>query len=87
MAMCAGLLVLYREHFNSRGRVSKLMSDDSFGIYFVHPPMVVAVTQLFGWLALPLLVKWLVKAPLAFLTTLAVVHLVLRRTPLLRRVL
>ncbi len=87
MAICAGLLVLYREHFNGRGRVSKLMSDNSFGIYFVHPPMVVAVTQVFGWLPLPPLAKWLVMAPLAFLATLAVVHLVLRRTPLLRKII
>lgn len=87
MAICAGLLVLYREHFNGRGRVSKLMSDNSFGIYFIHPPIVVAVAQMFGWLALPPLAKWLVVAPLAFLATLAAVHLILRRTPLLRRII
>jgi peptidoglycan/LPS O-acetylase OafA/YrhL len=87
MAMCAGLLVLYREHFNGRGRVSKLLSDNSFGIYFIHPPIVVAVSQWLGWLPLPPLGKWLVVAPLAFLATLAVVHLVLRRTPLLRRII
>ena len=87
MAMCAGLLVLYREHFNGRGRISKLMSENSFGIYFIHPPMVVAVSQMFVGLALPPLVKWLMVAPLAFLATLAVVHLVLRRTPLLSRII
>ena len=86
MAMCAGLLVLYREHFSGRGRVSKLMSDNSFGIYFVHPPVVVAVSQLFVWLTLPPLAKWLIVAPLAFLATLAVAHLAFRRTPLLRRI-
>ena len=87
MALCADLLVLYREHFNGRGPVSKLMSDNSFGIYFIHPPIVVAVSQWLGWLPLPPLGKWLVVAPLAFLATLAVVHLVLRRTPLLRRII
>lgn len=87
MAICAGFLVFYREHFNTRGRVSKLMSSNSFGIYFIHPPIVVAVSQMFGWLPLPPLAKWLVVAPLAFLATLAVVHLVLRRAPLLRRII
>jgi surface polysaccharide O-acyltransferase-like enzyme len=87
MAMCAGLLVLYREHFNGRGRVSKLMSDNSFGIYFVHPPVVVAVSQMLVRLTLPPLAKWLMMAPLAFLATLAVVHLALRRMPLLRRII
>jgi len=87
MAICPGFLVLYREHFNGRGRISKLMSDNSFGIYFAHPPIVIAVSQMFVGLALPPLAKWLVVAPLALLATLAVVHLVLRRTPLLRRII
>jgi glucan biosynthesis protein C len=87
LAICPGLLVFYREHCNGRGRFSKLMSDNSFGIYFVHAPVVVAVSQMLGWLPLPPLAKWLVVAPLAFLVTLAVVHLVLRQTPLLRRIL
>jgi len=87
MAICAGLLVLYREHLNGRGRVSKLMSDNSFGIYFAHPPIVIAVSQIFVGLALPPLTKWLVVAPVALLATLTVVHLVLRRTPLLRRII
>ena len=87
IAICAGFLVLYREHFNGRGRLSKQMSDNSFGIYFIHPPVVVAVSQLFGRLPLPPLAKWLVVAPVALLATLSVVHLVLRRTPLLRRII
>jgi peptidoglycan/LPS O-acetylase OafA/YrhL len=87
MAICVGFLVLYREHFDSRGRLSKLMSDNSFRIYFIHPPVVIAVSQMFGGLPLPPLAKWLVVAPVAFLATLAVVHLVLRRTPLLRRII
>lgn len=87
MAICPGLVVLYREHFNGQGRLSKLMSDNSFGIYFVHPPIVVAVSQMSGWLPLPPLAKWLLVAPLAFLATLAFVHLVLRRTPVLRRII
>ena len=87
MAICAGLLVLYREHFNGRGRFSRLLSDNSFGIYFIHPPIVVAVSQMFGWLPLPLLAKWLAVATLAIFAALAVVDLILRRTPLLRRII
>jgi len=87
LTICPGLLVFYREHCNGRGRFSKLMSDNSFGIYFIHPPVVVAVSRMLGGLPLPPLAKWLVVAPLAFLGSLAVVHLVLRRTPLLRRII
>ena len=86
MAFSVGLIVLYRERFNGSGRLSKLLSANSFGIYFLHPPVVVAVSQAFIWLALPPLVKWLVVVPLAFLAALAIVHLVVRRMPLLRRI-
>ena len=79
--------MLYREQFNGRGRFSKLMADNSFGIYFIHPPVVVAVSQMFSWLPLPPLAKWLAVAPLAILAALMVVDLILRRTPLLRRII
>jgi surface polysaccharide O-acyltransferase-like enzyme len=86
IALCAGLVVLYREHFNARGRISKLISDNSFGIYLAHAPIVIAVSQALALLSLPPLAKWLVVSPLAFLATLAFVQLILRRTPLLRRI-
>jgi surface polysaccharide O-acyltransferase-like enzyme len=63
------------------------MSDNSFGIYFIHPPVVVAVSQLLGGLPLPPLAKWLVVAPVALLATLAGVYLLLRRIPFLRRII
>jgi glucans biosynthesis protein C len=85
-AMCAGLLVLFRETFNSGGRLSKLMSANSFGIYLFHPPVLVAISlALAGWGAPPL-VKAVTVALLAFFATLAVVHLLVRRIPLLNRI-
>jgi glucans biosynthesis protein C len=87
VALCAGLLVLFRERFNGKGRVAKLMSDNAFGIYVFHPPVLVAISLAFASLALPPLEKWLIVWPLAFLATLAAVHFVARRTPFLKRIL
>jgi glucans biosynthesis protein C len=81
-----GLLVLFRERFDTSGRIWRLLKDNAFGIYVLHPPVVVAVSQIFGGLALPPFAKWLVVAPAACAATLAVV-LGVRRIPLLGKVL
>jgi hypothetical protein len=75
VGLCSGLLVLYRDRFNSSGRISKLMAQNSFGIYFLHAPLVVAVTQTFDWLRLPPIPKAAVMIRMAFVTVLAFVHL------------
>jgi glucans biosynthesis protein C len=87
VAMCAGLLVLFREKFNSGGRLSKLMSANSFGIFVFHSPVLVAVSlAMSGWAAPPL-AKFVVATVLAFGLALAFVHLIARRIPLLKSIL
>ena len=87
VAFCAGLLVLFREKFNTGGRLSKLVSANSFGIYVFHPPVLVATSlALAGWVA-PALCKFAVATVLAFLASLAFVHLIARRIPLLKSIL
>ena len=87
VALCTGMLVLFREKFCGGGRLSKLLAKDSFGIYFLHPPVVVAVTQAFGWLRLPPLVKAIVMVPIAYLSVLTFVYFGARRIPGLKRLL
>lgn len=87
VALCSGLIVLFRERFNSSSRISKALAADSFGVYFLHPPVVVAVTLIFGWLTLPPIPKALVVAPIACLSVVVLVHFVARRMPLLKRIL
>jgi peptidoglycan/LPS O-acetylase OafA/YrhL len=86
VAMGAGLLVLFREHFNRKGLLAKLLSDNSFAIYVVHPPVLVGLTLAFAAVALPPLTKWIIVWPLALAATL-VVAIVLRRVPLLKNIL
>jgi glucans biosynthesis protein C len=87
VAICAGLLVLFRERFNRGGRLSRLMSANSFGIYVFHPPVLVAVSLAMAAWAQPPLVKFAVATLLAFAATLALTHQVARRVPLLKSIL
>jgi peptidoglycan/LPS O-acetylase OafA/YrhL len=87
VALCTGTLVLYRENISSDGPVSKLLARNSFGMYFLHPPVVVAVAQAFHWLKLAPLLKAVIMMPVCLLAVLGFVHLVARRVPVLKRIL
>lgn len=87
VALCTGLIVLFREKINFGGRISKMLAANSFGTYFLHAPVVIAVTLAFGWLTLPPVIKAMLMAPITCLSVLVFVHFVARRIPLLKRIL
>ena len=82
-----GIVVIFRERFNSGGRLPRFMAENSFAVYFFHPVILILVTAALRGFALHPLAKFAVAAavavPLCFLAS----ELLLRRIPLLRRVL
>jgi glucan biosynthesis protein C len=87
VAMSIGLIALFREKFNRQSKLVKALSDNAFAVYMFHPPIIVAACLLLRPVALPPIVKWLmlciICVPICFL----VVHFVIRRIPLLKKVL
>lgn len=45
IGICLGLLVIYREKYNTQGPVSRFLSKNYFGVYVFHPPIMVGITQ------------------------------------------
>ena len=87
LGVCLGLTVWFREKFNRPGRLTQWLSDNCFAVYMFHAPVLIAVTlALQGWAA-PKPVKFLTATALGVVLTYAASSLVLRRIPLLRRVL
>jgi len=84
---CLGLIVLFREHFNIQGRFTRFMSDNYFSVYVFHPPILILVTLALREYAWHPLIKFAIaitfSVPLCFLAS----HLVLKRIPLLKRIL
>jgi hypothetical protein len=70
-----------------RGKVSQTLAASSFGVYTFHAPVLIAISLLVRQWAAPLLLKHVVVAPAAFVATLALSFLVLRRIPVLKQVL
>lgn len=87
VTICTGLLGLYRHFYNRRGRIEAFLSDNAFGVYFIHPPVLIGITLLMTSWAWPPVAKFAFAAAAAILGSYAVTSLVLRRTPLLRRIL
>ncbi len=79
-----GLIVLYRERANIRGRLTGFLADNNFGVYVFHTPILVAVSLAFRTQAAPPLAKSLVVAALVLPACFLFAALV-RRLPGLRR--
>ena len=86
VAMSIGLVAFARAHLAGEGRVAHALADTSFGIYVFHPPVLVAISLLLAPLALPMLAKHAIVAPLAFGASFLVAA-VARRVPVLNAVI
>ena len=87
VAMSLGLLVIYRRYFDAQGRLAGFLSDNAFGVYVFHPPIVIAIARLMSRLAWPPLAKFALLTWASAFVSFAICALLLRRLPLLRRIL
>lgn len=84
---CLGIVVVFRERFNSGGRLPRFMADNSFAVYFFHPVILILVTAALRGFAWHPLAKFAVAAAVAVPICFVASELVLRRIPLLKEVL
>lgn len=84
--VCVGMgllmLAVYRRYFDAQGPVARWLSDNAFGVYLIHPPILVGFALLLHALPLFALTKALLLTMLAAIGSLAVSALILRRSPL-----
>jgi len=82
-----GLIAFFRKYMSAENGFTRLLAQNSFGIYMFHAPILIAISLLLrSWHGAPLL-KFAVVVPLAYTATLAVSFLILRRIPGLRAAL
>jgi hypothetical protein len=87
VSMCIGLLVLFREKFNQRNSLSQAMADASFAVYMSHFFIIIAMVKLFLPLPLSPIVKWILLSLLCVPLCFTVAHFVIKKIPLLKKVL
>ena len=76
------LVAVYRRHFDRQGPASKWLSDNAFGVYLIHPPILIGSAILLHALALNAIAKTLLLTALAAAGSFAVSALVMRKSPL-----
>jgi glucan biosynthesis protein C len=87
LGMCLGLIVVFRERFNSHSRFSRWMARNSFSAYLFHTPLLVAVTLFLRQLPAPAAVEFFAACLIAVPVTFAVSGFLRSQIPGLRRLL
>lgn len=84
--VCVGMgllmLAIYRRYFNEQGPVVRQLSDNAFGVYLIHPPILIGFAILLHPLALSAVPKAVLLTLLAAIGSFAASALVLRQSPL-----
>ena len=69
-----GIIALFKKKVNIDNKITGLLRDNSFGIYFFHAPIMVTISLILkNWMINPLL-KFLIVLILTFLATLVFSH-------------
>jgi len=87
VAMSLGLISLFRERFDRQGPLVRALSDNAFTVYMFHPPILTAVCLLLQPLELPSFAKWLLLCAICLPLCFALAAFVIRRIPLLQKIL
>jgi glucans biosynthesis protein C len=84
--VCAGMgflmLAVYRRHCNAQGCVARWLSDNAFGVYLIHPPILIGLAILLRSVELNAIGKALLLTVLAAIGSFAASAFILRNSPL-----
>lgn len=84
--VCVGMalliLAVYRRAFDAQGRLARVLSDNAFGVYLIHPPILIACAMALHPLAAHPIAKAALLTALATIASFAASAFILRKSPL-----
>ena len=80
-------LVLFRSAFNRQGRLARWFSGNAFSVYVFHTPVLIAISLAIVGLHWPPLVKFVLLTLLSIAVTYSLSAWVIRKIPLLKKIL
>ncbi len=86
VALSITVLAWFRDRFDHQGRLARELSAGAYGVYVLHPLVIVPLALVLSGVRMSLGLKFIVVAPVAVALCFLVAALV-RRLPLVRRVL
>jgi glucan biosynthesis protein C len=87
VSMSIMFLGLFRQKVDSQGSLGKFMSRNAYGVYIIHPLVIIPLAYALRGVALDPLVKFMLVAPLGVSLCFLVAQYLLRRIPYAERVL
>lgn len=87
IAMSIGLIALFKEKFNRPNRLFKTLSENAFTVYMFHAPIIIYLSFVLRNWNLPPLIKFAVMCIIDLPTCFIIAHFILRKIPLLKKVL
>jgi peptidoglycan/LPS O-acetylase OafA/YrhL len=82
LGMALLILVVYRRAFDAQGPLTRVLSDNAFGVYLIHPPILIALAIALHPLLWHPIAKAAILTALAALFSFAASALILRKSPL-----
>jgi peptidoglycan/LPS O-acetylase OafA/YrhL len=82
VGMGLSMLAVTRRHFNAQGPLARFLSDNAFGVYLIHPPVLIACALALHPLAWPAIAKAAVLTVLAAIASFAASAFIVRKSPL-----
>ena len=76
------LLALYRERFNTQGPWARWLSDNAFGVYLIHPPILIGSAILLHPLGLNAIAKALLLTAVTAIVSFTASAWIVRKSPL-----
>lgn len=66
--MIIGLMGIAKKYLNNQGSLATQLSDSAYGVYIIHPPIIVGIAAIFlGW-DINQLLKFVMLAPIAIVS-------------------
>jgi glucan biosynthesis protein C len=85
IGICLGLLVLFRDKYNAQSKVSRFLSENAFGVYVFHTPLLVGATMLVRGIVIYPLIKMILMT-MAMLPVCFGFSYLIRKIPLMGKV-
>ena len=84
--VCVGMgflmLAIYRRHFNAQRPLARWLSDNAFGVYLIHPPILIGAAIVLHAIVLNAIAKAALLTAVAAVGSFVFSSLVLRKSPL-----
>jgi glucan biosynthesis protein C len=85
VGICLGLIVIFRERFNTQPPLARFFSDNAFAVYVIHPPVVIGAALALRQFQAPPVAKFAIVSAIGVVVSFGLAA-ALRQLPLVKRV-